>query len=134
MSVADPADAARHAVSHQLLRRMETERADAKLAAALAAEARVEVESDSDEPVAAADTEAEAADEADESEEAAAARSAAHATRLAEFTRLMRERVLAGVESAEVDYAAVDGDASLDARWDAVADSDAQERWFEADE
>ncbi|BDA42579.1 hypothetical protein COCOBI_03-4720 [Coccomyxa sp. Obi] len=49
------------------------------------------------------------------------------------FLSEMKSRFLAGKDSSFIDYTAVDADASLDEDWAAVADQDAQERYFDAD-
>lgn len=118
----DAADAPRHSYSHALLRKLETSAADARLDAALAAEQRAEHDTDSDD-----DDSAREPDEAPEGEAEQA--DAERAARLAEFERLMRERVLLGKEGG-VDYAKVDADASLDRRWEREARLDAEERYF----
>ena len=46
---------------------------------------------------------------------------------------VMKARFLSGQDGAFVDYKAVDADASLDDDWAAVANQDAQERYFDAD-
>jgi len=101
------------------LRKLETSAADARLDAALAAEQRAEHDTDSDD-----DDSAREPDEAPEEEV-----DAERAARLAEFERLMRERVLLGKEGG-VDYAKVDADASLDRRWEREARLDAEELYF----
>ena len=122
LSIPDPADAAQHAVSHALLRKLDSRRADAQLEEELRRTGEVEADSDEEEAAAEeSDDEEAVAGEGEEEESAevsarrarAAARAEAHATRLAEFRRLMRERVLLG-EETEVDYAKVDADETLD--------------------
>lgn len=49
------------------------------------------------------------------------------------FLSEMKSRFLAGHDSSFIDYAAVDADASLDEDWAAIANQDAQERYFDAD-
>ena len=51
----------------------------------------------------------------------------------ANFLSEMKSRFMAGKDSDFIDYTAVDADASLDEDWAAVADQDAQERYFDAD-
>lgn len=49
------------------------------------------------------------------------------------FLSEMKSRFMAGKDSNFIDYTAVDADASLDEDWAAIADLDAQERYFDAD-
>lgn len=49
------------------------------------------------------------------------------------FLSEMKSRFMAGKDSNFIDYTAVDADASLDEDWAAIADQDAQERYFDAD-
>jgi hypothetical protein len=109
----DPGDAPQHAASHAYLRKLEASAVDARLEAALAAELREEHDTDSDSEEEAVRTVPGAQAEAEE-----AVPDEEHYARVAEFTKLMRERVLMGTETDGVDYATVDADVSLDAKWD----------------
>ncbi len=128
-------------VAAAMLRAADNADAEARLRAALEHEARCqpEEESDSDdEEDAAADVDADEMDDedggpGDEARAAAGGGAEARAERLAAFGRVMRERFLAGGEAAvQVDYAAVDADATLDERWARVADADAEDAYFDA--
>ena len=52
----------------------------------------------------------------------------------AAFLDLMKQRFLAGEDAPEVDYGAIDADASLDDDWAAVAARDAEDAYFDEEE
>ena len=72
-------------------------------------------------------------EDADDLEQQEGASTADHDNDFEIFLSEMKSRFLAGGDSQYIDYAAVDADTSLDEDWAAIANQDAQERYFDAD-
>jgi hypothetical protein len=55
------------------------------------------------------------------------------ADKMEDFTRVMQEKFLSGMDSEHVDYALIDNDAALDDDWMPEITRDAEEKYFEED-
>lgn len=55
------------------------------------------------------------------------------ADKMEDFTRVMQEKFLSGMDSEHVDYGRIDNDAALDDDWMPEITRDAEEKYFEED-